>query len=82
MGTEMSDVVPLLALERVRACVQTSFKKKRSYGCEKKRKEKKICLTVGGISTVRSNCHALYISGDVQTAPALMEHTRSFPIPN
>lgn len=39
MGTEMSDVVPLLALERVRACVQASFKKKRS---EKKRKERSV----------------------------------------
>lgn len=41
MGTEMSDVIPLLAVERVRACVQASFKKKRSYGRKKKRKEKK-----------------------------------------
>lgn len=81
MGTEMSDVVPLLEPERRRACVHPSFKK-RSYGCEKKNpKRKKICLTVGGISTVRINCHALYISGDVQTEPALIEHMHSFPIP-
>lgn len=46
MGTEMSDVVPLLALERVRACVQASFKIKKKKKLrprrEKKRKKKSV----------------------------------------
>lgn len=51
-------------------------KKNKNFMAEKKKrtkmKKENICLTVGGISTVRINGHALRISGDVQTAPALI----------